>query len=88
MMGLYDIHRPVARATLTNDVESEPGKHSFIRGVLSQVNGDTRTVTALESQGDLEGLSDATGLIILNEEATKAVRGSEVDVLLLERRFN
>lgn len=88
MMGLYDIHRPVARATLTNDVESEPGKHSFIRGVLSQGKGDARTVTALESQGDLEGLSDATGLIILNEEATKAVRGSEVDVLLLERRFN
>lgn len=88
MMGLYDIHRPVIRATLTNDVESEVGKHAFIRGTLSQEKGDVRTITALESQGDLGGLSDATGLIILNEETSRARRGEEVDVLLLERRFN
>ena len=87
-MGLYDIHRPVIKATLTNDVESEIGKHAFIRGVLSQEKGDVRTIAALEAQGDLAGLSDATGLIILNEDANKARRGEEVDVLLLERRFN
>lgn len=88
MMGLHDIHRPVIKATLTNDVASEIGKHAFIRAVLSSANQEKRMVTALESQGDLAGLSDATGLIILNEETSQAAHGSEVDVLLLERRFN
>ena len=88
MMGLYDIHRPIARATLTNDVASEAGKHAFIRATLSGDNPNRRLVTALENQGDLIGLSDATGLIVMNEERTELKSGEEVDVLLLERRFN
>lgn len=88
MMGLYDIHRPIARATLTNDVASEAGKHAFIRATLSSDNPNRRLVTALENQGDLIGLSDATGLIVMNEERTELKSGEEVDVLLLERRFN
>lgn len=88
MMGLYDIHRPIARATLTNDVASDEGKHAFIRATLSTDNPNQRLVTALENQGDLIGLSDATGLIVMNEERTIYKAGEEVDVLLLERRFN
>jgi len=88
MMGLFDIHRPIARATLTNDVASEAGKHAFIRATLSSDNPNRRLVTALENQGDLIGLSDATGLIVMNEECTELKAGEEVDVLLLERRFN
>ena len=88
MMGLYDIHRPIARATLTNDVASVSGKHAFIRATLSTDNPNRRLVTALENQGDLIGLSDATGLIVMNEERTEYKAGEEVDVLLLERRFN
>ena len=88
MMGLYDIHRPIARVTLTNDVASDAGKHAFIRATLSTDNPNRRLVTALENQGDLIGLSDATGLIVMNEERTEFKAGEEVDVLLLERRFN
>ncbi len=88
MMGLYDIHRPIARATLTNDVASEAGKHAFIRATLTSDNLNRRLVTALENQDDLIGLSDATGLIVMNEERTDFKAGEEVDVLLLERRFN
>ena len=88
MMGLYDIHRPVIKATLTNDVASEAGRHSFIRGVLSTDNPNRRLITALEKQDDLVGLSDATGLIVIAEAATGARAGEEVDVLVLERRFN
>ena len=88
MMGLYDIHRPIARATLTNDVASDAGKHAFIRATLSTDNPNRRLVTALENQEDLIGLSDATGLIVMNEERTEFKAGEEVDVLLLERRFN
>ena len=88
MMGLYDIHRPVVKATLTNEVSSESGRHSFVRGILSTENPERRLITALENQSDLVGLSDATGLIVIPEGATGARAGEEVDVLVLERRFN
>lgn len=88
MMGLYDIHRPVIKATLTNDVSSEVGRHSFVRGTLSTDNPQRRLVTALENQNDLVALSDATGLIVISESSSSAKAGEEVDVLVLERRFN
>jgi molybdopterin biosynthesis enzyme len=88
MMGLYDIYRPVIKATLTNDVSSESGRHAFVRGVLSTDNPQRRLITAIENQGDLVGLSDATGLIVIPELSTGARAGEEVDVLVLERRFN
>lgn len=88
MMGLYDLHRPIARATLTNEVASISGKHAFIRAIISTDNPDKRKVTALSNQDDLVGLSDATGLIVMSEESTNFRVGDEVDVLLLERRFN
>lgn len=88
MMGLYDIHRPVIKATLTNSVASEIGRHSFIRGILSSDTAARRDVTAIENQGDLVALSDATGLIVISENSTGAKAGEEVDVLVLERRFN
>jgi molybdopterin biosynthesis enzyme len=87
MMGLYDIHRPVIKATLTNDVTSESGRHSFVRAILSTDNPQRRLVTALENQNDLVALSDATGLVVIPENATGARAGEEVDVLVLERRF-
>ncbi len=88
MMGLQDIHRPIARATLTNSVASASGKHAFIRATLQQEKRGRRLVTALRNQEELLALSDASGLIVMNEELTSAKSGDEVDVLLLERRFN
>jgi len=87
MMGLYDIYRPVIKATLTNDVASESGRHAFVRGILSTDNPQRRLITAIENQGDLVGLSDATGLIVIPENSAGARAGEEVDVLVLERRF-
>lgn len=88
MMGLNEIHRPIARATLTNEIESSSGKHSFIRATLNSDMPERRLVTALANQEDLVTLSDATGLIVMNEETIRLKAGDEVDVLLLERRFN
>lgn len=88
MLGLHDIHRPVIKARLVNDVASEIGKHSFIRALLSVDNSAPRSVTAIPNQDDLIGLSDATGLIVIPDSSVGAVSGSEVDVLVLERRFN
>ncbi len=88
MMGLIDIHRPIAKAKLTNEVASTLGKHAFIRATLATEKPERRIVTALSNQDDLVGLSDSTGLIVMNEEMVHARPGDEVDVLLLERRFN
>jgi len=88
MMGLIDLHRPIAKARLTNEVASTSGKHAFIRATLSIEKSDRRVVTALPNQDDLVGLSDSTGLIVMNEEMVLAKPGDEVDVLMLERRFN
>ncbi len=88
MLGLHDIHRPVIKARLSNEVSSELGKHSFIRAVLSPDSSNSRTVSAIPNQDDLIGLSDATGLIVIPDSSTGAAAGSEVDVLVLERRFN
>ena len=87
MMGLRDLHRPVIKTKLTNDVLSEAGVHSFIRAVFPS-EADKSKVTAIENQSDLVGLSDAHGLIVIPEDLTNVKAGSEVDLLLLERRFN
>ncbi|MSY23446.1 MAG: hypothetical protein F2734_00905, partial [Actinobacteria bacterium] len=49
---------------------------------------DKSLITAIENQADLVGLSDAHGLIVISEDLTDVKAGSEVEVLLLERRFN
>ena len=88
MMGLHDIHRPVVKAVLSNDVSSQEGKLSFVRAVLSTDEGAKRKVTALENQDELVALSDATGLVVVPESSSGAHTGDEVEVLVLERRFN
>lgn len=88
MMGLHDIHRPVVKAVLSNDVSSQEGKLSFVRAVLSSDEGTKRKVTALENQDELVALSDATGLVVVPESSSGARAGDEVEVLVLERRFN
>ena len=82
MMGLHDLFRPVQRAILTNSVESEPGKTSFLR---AQLEGNK--VTVANNQGELVGLSDANCLVVIGEDVTSLNSGAEVDVMMLERRY-
>ena len=82
MMGLHDLFRPVQRAILTNSVESEPGKTSFLR---AQLEGNK--VTVANNQGELVGLSDANCLVVIGEDVTSLNAGAEVDVMMLERRY-
>ncbi|MFM7451740.1 MAG: hypothetical protein ACKO2M_04580 [Actinomycetota bacterium] len=56
--------------------------------MLSSDKPERRLITPIENQGDLIGLSDATGLIVITEGESGASAGAEVDVLVLERRFN
>ena len=82
MMGLHDLFRPVQRAILTNSVESEQGKTSFLR---AQLEGNK--VTVANNQGELVGLSDANCLVVIGEDVTSLNAGAEVDVMMLERRY-
>ena len=82
MMGLHDLFRPVQRAILTNSVESEPGKTSFLR---AQLEGNK--VTVANNQEELVGLSDANCLVVIGEDVTSLNAGAEVDVMMLERRY-
>lgn len=92
MMGLYDIHRPVVKAKLSENIPARsdalPGQHSFVRGVLSAETAIGRSVSVLAEQDDLVALSDATGLIVVADSASGVMAGTEVEVLVLERRFN
>lgn len=82
MMGLHDLFRPVQRAILTNSVESEPGKTSFLR---AQLEGNK--VTVANNQAELVGLSDANCLVVIGEDVSSLNAGAEVDVMMLERRY-
>ena len=82
MMGLHDLFRPVQRAILTNSVESEPGKTSFLR---AQLEGNK--VTVANNQEELVGLSDANCLVVVGEDVASLNAGAEVDVMMLERRY-
>ena len=82
MMGLHDLFRPVQRAILTNSVESEQGKTSFLR---AQLEGNK--VTVANNQEELVGLSDANCLVVVGEDVASLNAGAEVDVMMLERRY-
>jgi len=90
MMGLHDLFRPVQRAILTNSVESEPGKTSFLRAQLEaqlEATLEGNKVTVANNQAELVGLSDANCLVVIGEDVTSLNAGAEVDVMMLERRY-
>ena len=82
MMGLHDLFRPVHKATLTNSIQSESGKTTLFRAFL-----DGNRVTVAENQSELVGLSDANCLVVIGEELTSVNSGTEVNVMMLERRY-
>ncbi len=84
MLGAATIHRPSVKAKLEKTVASEPGMRSYIRGFLSE---DAKSVTPLLAQEDLATLSDANAFIAISENDTEKIVGSEVTVVVLERRY-
>ena len=86
MMGLHDLFRPVQRAILTNSVESELGKTSFLRAQF-EATLEGNKVTVANNQEELVGLSDANCLVVIGEDVTSLNAGAEVDVMMLERRY-
>jgi molybdopterin biosynthesis enzyme len=86
MMGLNEIHRPVIRARLEIDLQSLPDYHEFLLATWSRRDGGD-FVRALDDQESMVALAEANALIAISADDEKKSSGSEVDVILLERRY-
>ncbi len=84
MLGASTIHRPSVKAKLEKSVSSTPGVRSYLRGVLSE---DGRSILPLGSQDEPATLSDANAFIAIPEGDGEIAAGSDVTVVVLERRY-
>lgn len=84
LMGLVDVHRPTATATLDVDkaLTSPAGKRQFLRGTYDAEAG---TVTPVGGPGShlVAALAQADALIVLPEDVTSAEPGAKTQVILL-----
>ncbi len=87
MLGAKNIFRNKVTGKMKNTAPSSKGVRSFVRAVLAP-DGSGYAVTALPEQSDLLALSDANGLIMINEDRVSYEQGDLVDVLLMERSNN
>ena len=89
MLGAATIHRPSVKAKLEKAIVSSGGYRSYIRAVLSE---DGKSVLPLLSQGsstqdEQATLSDANAFIAVPEGDLNIAAGSDVTVVVLERRY-
>jgi molybdopterin molybdotransferase len=84
MLGLKDIFRPTVRATMKGEAKSPKGKRSFLRGVISVVEG-RYVVTPVEGQGShmLGALARANALIVVPEDVEHVGNDDSVAVMML-----
>lgn len=84
LMGLPDVKRPTARASLVTDkaLSSPAGKRQFLRGTYDAQAG---TVTPVGGSGShlIAALAQADALIVLPEDVTSAEPGADTEVILL-----
>jgi molybdopterin biosynthesis enzyme len=84
MLGASTIHRPSVKARLEKGLSSTSGVRSYVRGILSE---DGKSVVPLGSQDEQATLSDANAFIAVPEGEGDVAAGSEVTVVVLERRY-
>ncbi|MBV7699886.1 gephyrin-like molybdotransferase Glp [Streptomyces sp. TRM70350] len=82
LMGLRDVHRPRARATLTADkpLTSPKGRRQFLRGTYA--DGKATPVGGAGSHL-VAALAHADALIVVPEDVESVEPGTEVEVVLL-----
>ena len=84
MLGTATIHRPSVKAKLEKALTSTGGNRSYVRAILSE---DGKSVAPLASQDEQATLSDANSFIAVPEGETNLTAGTEVTVVILERRY-
>ncbi|MFD3734661.1 gephyrin-like molybdotransferase Glp [Streptomyces sp. NPDC058632] len=82
LMGLTDVHRPRARATLTagGALSSPRGRRQFLRGRYA--DGEVTPVGGAGSHL-VAALARANALIVVPEDTESVVSGADVEVILL-----
>ncbi|MDR3709377.1 MAG: molybdopterin molybdotransferase MoeA [Capsulimonadaceae bacterium] len=84
MAGHADCVRPTIGATLTETVEHEPGRKSYVRAHSEWVDGRLHTRSAgLQASHRFRSLAAANSLLIIPEDRSRIVSGETVSVLLL-----
>jgi molybdopterin molybdotransferase len=87
LAGAEPVFRPSVRGHLLAAVQSPAGRREFRPAQVSERRGGGYTVQPLPGgRHTLAGLAGANGLLVLGERVTTAPVGSNVDVLLLDRR--
>lgn len=89
MLGASTIHRPSVKAKLEKAVISSPGFRSYVRAILAE---DGKSVMPLSSGGsnvqdEQLTLSDANAFIAVSEVDENVAAGTQVTVVVLERRY-
>jgi molybdopterin molybdotransferase len=89
MLGASTIHRPSVKAKLEKAVVSSPGFRSYVRAILAE---DGKSVMPLNSGGsnvqdEQLTLSDANAFIAVSEVDENVAAGTQVTVVVLERRY-
>ena len=82
LQNLNPKRQPSARAVLTADLRSPPGKRSFLRGIFDRETGGVMPVTGQASH-QLASLARANALIVVPEQVTAMGRGEDVEVMEL-----
>ena len=87
-MGHRAVHRPVVRATLTDDYKKKPGRLHFVRVTLER-DGDRvlANLTGNQSSGVLTSMIRGQGLAVVPLESDGVSAGAEIDVQILEGTF-
>lgn len=89
MLGASTIHRPSVKAKLEKAVVSSAGFRSYVRAILAE---DAKSVMPLNSGGssaqdEQMTLSDANAFIAISETDEDVAAGTQVTVVVLERRY-
>jgi molybdopterin biosynthesis enzyme len=81
MLGRKNLSHRVLSATLVGEISSTSGLRSFYEALISHENEVLRaTPVAPNERGD------ANGLIVIDEKSAALKGGSEVSVILFDRR--
>ncbi|MBT5876167.1 MAG: molybdopterin molybdotransferase MoeA [Candidatus Latescibacteria bacterium] len=84
VMGHKDLHLPVVRARLSDDIKAGGDRRQYLRAQLNYSNGSF-IATAVSGQGSgmLSSMAGTNGLIIVDTGVTSVSAGSLVDALLM-----
>lgn len=83
MLGRKNLSHRTLSATLEGQVRGDEGVRTYIEAIISHDHEVLRVTSAGDSQR-----AEANGLIIIDQKGGSKSSGSEVDVLLLDRRVD